>query len=92
MAKSYDPNTEEETSPGGANLRPDLVFLLGNEPLNRLVIVELKAPNTPLYGGHYRQLQKYVRDAEKWLKTHGRDNVDVQGILREPLIYSSHVL
>ncbi len=78
--KKYDRTAAEETKKGGKNLRPDLVFLLGNHPLNRLVIVELKAPNTPLYGAHYRQLQGYVRDAKAWLERH---NVlaKVEGIL-----------
>lgn len=77
----YDPTTPDETEPGKKNLRPDLVFLLGNTALSRLVIVEFKAPNTPLYGEHYRQLQGYVRRAEKWLKRHRREGVKVEGLL-----------
>lgn len=76
----YDSTTEDERAPGGRNLRPDLVFLLGNRDLNRLVLVELKAPNTPLYGEHYRQLQKYVRHAKQWFTDRG-ETVLVDGIL-----------
>lgn len=77
----YDASVPDEADPGGRNLRPDLVFLLGNGTLNRLVVTELKAPNTPLYGDHYRQLQKYVRDAKKWLRQRDMRNVTVEGIL-----------
>ena len=55
--------------------------MLGNSALSRLIIVELKAPNTPLYGEHYRQLQGYVRRAEKWLKRNNRVAVAVEGLL-----------
>ena len=81
VAVTYDPSVSNEVEPGGKNERPDLVFLLGNDALNRLVIVELKAPNTPLYGDHYRQLQGYVRRAEKWLKQRNKDNIRVEGLL-----------
>lgn len=77
----YDSKTDDERKPGGRNQRPDLVFLLGNSDLNRLVIVELKAPNTPLYGEHYRQLQKYVRHANQWFNDRGHKSVIVEGIL-----------
>ena len=75
VAATYDPSVSDEVKPGGKNERPDLVFLLGNDALNRLVIVELKAPNTPCMGNHYRQLQGYVRRAEKWLKQRNRGNL-----------------
>jgi hypothetical protein len=78
---SYDPDADDEVKAGGQNERPDLVFLLGNSALSRLVIVELKAPNTPLYGQHFRQLQGYVRRAERWLKRHNREGVKVEGLL-----------
>lgn len=78
---SHDPDAEDEVEPGGRNERPDLVFLLGNSALSRLIVVELKAPNTPLHGEHYRQLQGYVRRAERWLKRHGKSGVKVEGLL-----------
>ena len=81
VAVTYDPSVSDEVEPGGKNERPDLVFLLGNDALSRLVIVELKAPNTPLYGDHYRQLQGYVRRAEKWFKQRNKDNIRVEGLL-----------
>ena len=77
----YDPSVPDETDPGGKNKRPDLVFVLGNEALSRLVIVEFKAPNTPLYGEHYRQLQGYVRRTEKWLERRSKSGVRVDGLL-----------
>lgn len=52
----------------GKNLRPDLVFLLSNYALGRIVIVELKAPNTPLHHEHLLQLQDYMRDVKEILK------------------------
>lgn len=48
----YDKNALSERDPQQDNMRPDLVFLLGNESLHRVVIVELKAPNTPLLHKH----------------------------------------
>lgn len=81
VPKRYSPNSTKETTPGDENLRPDLVFLLGNIPLNRIVVVELKAPNTPLHGEHYRQLQGYVRNTEKWLKRQQMQAVQVEGLL-----------
>jgi hypothetical protein len=79
--KDYDKSTESETKPGGKNKRPDLVFLLSNDSLNRVIIVELKAPNTPLHGEHLRQLQGYIRRTRKWLKDHGKGHYFVQGFL-----------
>lgn len=49
------------------NRRPDLTFLLGSSSLSRLVIVELKAPNTPLHIDHLMQLDTYINRAESWL-------------------------
>jgi hypothetical protein len=49
--------------------------------LNRIIIIELKAPNTPLYGEHFRQLQGYVRHTEKWLKQRDKGTVQVEGLL-----------
>jgi hypothetical protein len=64
---SYNPAIEDETAPLGTNKRPDLVFLLNNDGLLRVVIVELKAPNTPLHNGHLTQLKGYLRRAKQWL-------------------------
>jgi hypothetical protein len=61
--------------------RPDLVFLLHNQGLNRVVIVELKAPNVKLEMEHLLQLRDYVRDTKHWLKAAGRDNVAIESIL-----------
>jgi Molecular chaperone, HSP90 family len=60
--------------------RPDLVFLIGSEALNRLVIVELKSANTPLTIDHLHQLLRYVADATDWLAQNGRP-MSVHGIL-----------
>jgi hypothetical protein len=58
------------------------VFLLGNRSLGRIVIVELKAPNTPLHNDHLTQLKGYMDRAEKWLKDHAPDReIRVEGIL-----------
>ena len=61
--------------------RPDLVFLLHNEGLNRIVIIELKAPNVKLEMEHLLQLRDYVRDAREWLRAAGRANVVIDSLL-----------
>lgn len=61
--------------------RPDLVFLLGNSALGRLVIVELKSANKPLDSSHLEQLEYYLEEAEDWLKNHHQDHVKVEGHL-----------
>jgi len=63
------------------DLRPDLVFLLGNEGLGRIVIVELKAPNTPLLDKHLLQLRDYMRDARSFLREKVEGHVSVEGRL-----------
>jgi len=60
--------------------RPDLVFLLGSESLNRLIIVELKAVNVALEDKHLTQLYDYMQKAEDWMKAQDR-NVKVEGQL-----------
>lgn len=80
VPQGYDPEKEEETKPFAANKRPDLTFLLANQSLKRLVIVELKAPNTPLHIDHLTQLKGYMAKAEKFLKKSNGD-VKVEGIL-----------
>ncbi len=67
--------------PDSGDERPDLVFLLHNTSLNRLLIVELKAPNVKLNMEHLLQLRDYVRDARTWLKNAGREHVIVESIL-----------
>lgn len=61
--------------------RPDLVFLLGNKILDRLVIVELKSANLPLESAHLDQLLSYMEYTDEWLKDHGRPNVKIEGHL-----------
>ena len=68
VPEDYDPEAEEEVKPLGKNRRPDLVFLLSNYALGRVVIVELKAPNTPLHHEHLMQLRDYMRDTEEILE------------------------
>ena len=78
---NYDKTTPSEIEPDGENRRPDLVFLLGNENLGRVVIVELKAPNTPLLHKHLLQLKDYMRIAERYLHDRGKHGVIVEGRL-----------
>lgn len=61
--------------------RPDLVFLLGNTGLGRLVIVELKSANTPLLNKHLQQLEYYMETAEAWLKDQNHANMRIEGQL-----------
>ena len=77
----YDKNSEEECQPLRKNRRPDLVFLISNRSLSRVVIVELKAPNTPLHGEHLRQLQNYIAAAEAELDKFASDDYRVEGYL-----------
>ena len=80
--QTYDKNTDQEIQPFEENKRPDLVFLLGNEGLGRVVIIELKAPNTPLLHKHLLQLEDYMRDTENFLKSEGEENkIVVEGRL-----------
>lgn len=65
------PSTDLESpdnKPYGANKRPDLSFILGNKTLKEIVIVELKAPNTPLHSDHLVQLKNYMRRTEDYLE------------------------
>lgn len=63
----YDPTTPQETGPYKQNKRPDLVFLLANFTLGRIVIVELKSSNTPLTSVHLDQLQRYMGTAKEFI-------------------------
>ena len=77
----YDKNSEEERQALRKNRRPDLVFLISNRSLSRVVIVELKAPNTPMHGEHLRQLQHYIAGAEAELHNMGQADFRVEGYL-----------
>ncbi len=84
--KKYDPNALAEKQPLGSNRRPDLVFLLSSQPTDhgrgRVIVVELKAPNTPVHSDHLDQLEDYIRSIEQWRDTAGRDQqFDVFGEL-----------
>ena len=59
---------------------PDLVFLIGNTSLCRLVIVELKASNIKLEAEHLDQLEYYLQRAEEWLETQNLHNFQVCGV------------
>src|SRR6266545_2589757 len=65
--EGYDPEQKDEIEEMGTNKRPDLVFLLSSKNLRRVVIIELKAPNTPLHIDHLNQLKGYMQRAEAWL-------------------------
>lgn len=66
----YSPDDEGERKEYGQNLRPDLVFLLNNLALGRIVIVELKAPNTPLHIDHLQQLKDYMMLTKEYMNAH----------------------
>ena len=88
VPNDYSQAADEEVLPYRKNKRPDLVFLLGNKSLQKLVIVELKSLNTPLLASHLAQMQRYMLDAETWLaKKYPELAVKVSGMLigtREP--------
>jgi hypothetical protein len=78
----YDPSTPAETEDLGSNKRPDLVFLLSNVGLHRIIIVELKAPNTWLHIDHLQQLKDYMRRSEDWIEEHRRgQHYKIEGFL-----------
>jgi len=64
-----------------AKKRPDLTFLLGDRSYQKIVIVELKAPNIPLEKAHLQQLEDYISDTERFLKAQGKEHVQVRGYL-----------
>jgi hypothetical protein len=66
---------------GQKDERPDLVFLLGNRSLDRLVIVELKSANLPLESKHLDQLHDYMITARDWLRGQSRTGVAIRGQL-----------
>lgn len=55
-------------APVGDKKEPDLVFLLGNDVLRKIVIVELKASNIELEIEHLNQLEYYMQRAAEWLE------------------------
>ena len=81
VPSGYDPGSDDEGLPMRANRRPDLVFLLGNSGLKRVVILELKAPNTPLLDKHLVQLEDYMDDARSFFESVNRSGVVVEGCL-----------
>lgn len=60
--------------------RPDLIFLVGNVALARIVIVELKSTNLELNADHLTQLEDYIATTRAWLKAK-KDGVKVVGQL-----------
>ena len=60
---------------------PDLVFLIGNTSLQRIVIVELKASNIELDAEHLGQLEYYMQRAEEWLDERNQKGFQVHGHL-----------
>ena len=68
VPSNYDKSAASERDAMKENRRPDLVFILSNSPLNRVVVIELKAPNTPLLHKHLLQLKDYMRKTESFLK------------------------
>jgi hypothetical protein len=51
--------------------RPDLVFALANEGLQRVIVIELKAPNKKLETQDLEQLKSYLRRIEEYLESKG---------------------
>lgn len=77
----YDKEEASENSPYEMNRRPDLVFMMGSDTNHEIVIVELKAPNTPLHHEHLVQLNDYIRTVEEWLKNNKKTHITVKGLL-----------
>ncbi|MYD69545.1 MAG: hypothetical protein F4W89_02205 [Acidobacteria bacterium] len=81
VPSDYDKTCDDEALDMRENRRPDLVFLLVNSSLKRVVIVELKAPNTRLLHKHLVQLEDYMDDTRRFLKSLDRTDVVVEGCL-----------
>jgi hypothetical protein len=60
---------------------PDLVFLIGNLSLQRIVIVELKASNVTLEAENLGQLEYYMQRTEEWLEAQNMGGFKVLGHL-----------
>ncbi len=65
----------------GNKKEPDLVFLIGNLSLQRIVIVELKASNIELEAEHLNQLEYYMQMTEEWLEQKGYTGFQIYGHL-----------
>ncbi len=81
--EKYDKSVPDEKDALQTNKRPDLTFLLSSFSIQRVVIVELKAPNTPLHNDHLTQLETYMAKTEEFLEARsgkGRD-LKVEGYL-----------
>lgn len=65
----------------GDKKEPDLVFLIGNDILHKIVIVELKASNIELEADHLQQLEYYMQRATEWLEEHNHRGFQVHGHL-----------
>ena len=73
-----NPTTPEEIA-GVLSREPDFVFLLGDDPLHYVVIVELKASTKPAEVSDIMQLREYMDTARNWLDSNGHPQVKVLG-------------
>jgi hypothetical protein len=60
---------------------PDLVFLIGNEALRTIVIVELKASNFELEAENLTQLEYYMQRAKEWFESRNMGDFRIYGHL-----------
>jgi hypothetical protein len=60
---------------------PDFVFILGDNPLHFVVVVEIKASNKQATVDDVLQLRSYMDTARKWLADNGHGRVSVRGEL-----------
>ena len=81
LAKELKIGKHAGTNAGKNEDRPDLVFLLGNLSLRRLVVVELKSANLALDEKHRTQLSYYMETAEQWLADNGHGGMQIHGHL-----------
>ncbi len=80
LAKSLEIGSYAPAGSKSTMKRPDLVFLIGNTTLRRLVVVELKSANLPLDSDHLTQLKYYTERADTWLRAQ-RKEMQVHGHL-----------
>lgn len=75
-----DPKTPQAAT-NVSRKEADFVFLMGQDPLRYVLIVELKAATKPAEVDDILQLRMYLKSAGKWLRSNGQENVGVRGEL-----------
>lgn len=83
LAKQLGLNSMQASDTVDATKRrePDFFFLLGDDPLHYVVVVEIKASNKIAEISDLNQLTDYMETAREWLDANGHPSVRVSGEL-----------